>query len=160
MIKRTLVTLLIIVLLCLGCFFGYISWHNRQTPSLDDPTLLYASEYWVGDCRKNDREGGCYRNIYLYNTGRIIIESGFTAKDIKEIDPTIKKDSGLIIINKITNEIKNSGILTKDCLSDTIVDVGWEHQINLDGVKKYFNNASSDCKDVFDRLDAMVNDEI
>ena len=48
--------------------------------------------------------------------------------------------------------------MAKDCPPNEIMDVGWDNQITIGGIKKSFHNVSPDCRDTFDQVDNLLND--
>lgn len=136
--------------------------NNAPTDSrLEDPNLLYASFWWAGLCSNEKHEsGGCYAQAYLYSDGKFIKISGFVKyneNDLKIEPPPIETKLEADIIIQITKIIKDSGIMTNNCFPQTIMDVGWDYQINLDGVKKSFHNPPEECKNIFDEIDNIIN---
>lgn len=166
MIKKIKIILLIIaVLLLAGGVVCYLSWDSERiitkvkTPSkLDDPNLVYAYKFWGGLCSNGKgEEGGCYFETYLYNTGKVVKESGFVSyEDKREVNPTIEKDLGTALVDKIIKKIKDSEIMAKDCPPNQVMDAGWDYQININGVKKSFRNPPAACKEVFDQINDLL----
>ena len=126
---------------------------------LADPGLLYFSSLWGGLCSNEAGEsGGCYTEMYLFGSGKFFKESGFLRYGgDDDINPTIERDFTPSIVGQITNKIKDSGVMGKDCPSSTIMDAGWDYQVNIDGVKKLFSNPLSDCRDIFDEVDNLID---
>jgi hypothetical protein len=125
---------------------------------LADPSLLYVSESWAGLCSKDGKSGGCYDGTYFFNTGRFVELSGFTVYNSpEEPNSTIDKNLGTTAVQQVVKEIKDSGVMTKDCPPDTIMDAGWDYQVKIDGVKKDFHNPPSACRDTFDQIDNLLN---
>jgi hypothetical protein len=123
-----------------------------------DPNLLYSSQYWAGLCSKDGRSGGCYDELYFFSTGRFVKESGFdTSGNRREPDPTVDKNFGAAAVSQVIKIIKDSGVMSKDCPPEQIMDVGWDHQLNINGVKKSFHNAPAACRDTFDQIDNLLN---
>lgn len=134
---------------------------EAKTTKLDNPDLVYASTFWAGLCGNGKGEvGGCYGARYLYKTGRFTIESGFISeKDVREDNPIIEKDLGIDAVNQVIKKIKDSGVLLKSCPPGMINDVGWDQQVTINGVKNSFHNIASGCRDTFDQIDNLLNDE-
>ena len=128
---------------------------------LADPNLLYASMDWAGMCTNDKHEaGGCYDGIYLYLDGRVVKLSGFikfNEGSQRDNIPSDQKQLTSAAIEQIKKIIRGSNILTKDCKPETIMDAGWDYQVNLDGVKKPFQNPPQECRDVFDKIDNIIN---
>jgi len=172
MSKKTKIILSFIVVLVLligAIIYANKSYDNKNaTPEvktiskLDDPALVYASQYWAGLCGNGKGEsGGCYDEIYLYKTGRLAIYSGFVKfGDIRKIDPTVEKNLGVAMVDQVIKKIKDSGVMAKDCPPQQIMDVGWDHQVTINGVKKSFHDVSSDCRDTFDEVDNFLNNAV
>jgi precorrin-4 methylase len=84
--------------------------------------------------------------------------SGFTAYNSpKEPDSTIDKNLGATAVQQVVKEIKDSGVMTKDCPPNTVMDVGWDYQVKLDGTKKDFHNPLPACRNTFDQIDNLLN---
>lgn len=128
---------------------------------LADPNLLYFSSWWAGLCgNEKNEQGGCYSELYLYSDGKLIKMSGFikyNEENGREPDPDIQKQLSSSTMERIEKTIRDSGVMEKDCPPQTIMDAGWDYQINLDGVKKSFHNPPRDCRDIFDAVDNIIN---
>lgn len=128
---------------------------------LTDPNLLYASTYWAGLCSNDKGEGGgCYDELYLYSNGDFIRQSGFikyNESSRKEENPIVQGQLSSAVFEQIIKKIKDSDVMTKECKPSMIMDVGWDHQIRLDGVKRSFHNVPTDCRDTFDEIDNIIN---
>lgn len=161
--KIKIVLLIIAVVIVLLVAFA-IWYGGRITPSpklpsrLDDPDLVYASQFWGGLCgNEKGEEGGCYAEIYLYGSGKFVKESGFVHPGNKrDITPTIERDFTASIVEQIINKIKDSGVMVKNCPPSDIMDAGWDYQINISGAKKSFRNPPKDCKEIFDEIDKFL----
>jgi hypothetical protein len=129
---------------------------------LADPDLLYFSSWWSGMCRNSaGEEGGCYGEMYFYNTGKFIKESGWTGYDgKKQVNPGVEKQLDLKMVENIKDTIRTSGIMAKNCSTQEIMDAGWNYEINLDGAKKSFRNPPEDCKATFEFIDGVVSGDL
>jgi hypothetical protein len=162
--KRKIILLFVVVLILLLGIMVYNNNKNtipevKTVSKLDDPTLVYASQYWAGLCGNEKGEnGGCYDELYLYNTGKLISVSGFiNEKTMKKDDSTTEKNIGVIVVNQIIKKIKDSGVITKNCLPNDIMDAGWDYQTNLNGIKTSFHNPQAECKSIFDGIDKTLS---
>lgn len=170
--KKTKIILLI-VLISVIILGGAVWYFNRdserilqntenskdiKTERLKDPNLLYTSTYWAGLCRNSKGErGGCYTERYLYSNGEYVEENGWIGLNNKtKIQPVDKWLEGTTV-REVRKQIEESGLMAKDCLSQEIMDAGWDYQINLDGVKKSFHNPPEECKNIFDNIDQIID---
>lgn len=157
-----LIAIIILALTAIVVLF----WHTEPpqpvfkiAPGLDDKGLIYASQFWAGLCSKGGKPGGCYDELYFYDTGKFVKESGFTAQyDKKEVSPTFEKNIGINMVDQIIKKIEDSGVMTKDCPPSDIMDAGWDYQLNIGGVKRIFHNPPSSCRDIFDEIDNLLED--
>ena len=46
--------------------------------------------------------------------------------------------------------------MKKECSPDTIMDAGWDYDINLDDVEQSFHNPPDDCRSVLDAIDKTI----
>ena len=132
-----------------------------ETPNtnLDDPNLFYASIFWAGLCGNAKHEmGGCYSELYLYSTGKLVKESGWVVSNGKrEDDPVIEKTINATTLKQITKKITDAKLLEKDCPRSQIMDAGWEYHVKLTGRDNIFYNPPSACQDTFDEVDKIIN---
>ncbi len=165
--KKNIKIILLIIVVVIVLLVALAIWYGgRITPSvkittrLDDLDLVYASQYWAGLCgnEKGDT-GGCYTEMYLYGSGKFVKESGFIhySDNKRDIDPTVERNLTAVLVQQIINKIKDSGVMEKDCPPGTIMDAGWDFQIDIDGVKRSFHNPPPDCRDTFDEVDNLIN---
>jgi hypothetical protein len=135
-----------------------------QEVLLADPNLLYASMWWAGMCsNKKNEAGGCYHELYLYSDGKFVKMSGFikyNEESGREPDPSVQKRFSSSTVEQIKKTIRESGVMAKDCPPQEIMDVGWDYQINLDGVKKSFHNPPDDCKATFEFIDGVISGDL
>lgn len=129
-------------------------------PRLADPDLLYASLSSSGLCSNGKgEEGGCYTHIFLYRSGKYVDESGWQGRNNKnETMPTVEKQFDQSIVDKIIKHIKDSGIMTKNCPSAQTMDAWFSYQVNLDGVKKFFEASPIlECQKIFWEIDSLIS---
>jgi len=166
--RKTILLFVVILVLVMGAII-YSSNKSTTVPGvkttisrLDDPALVYASRYWAGLCGNGKGEmGGCYNELYLYNTGKFVSASGFISeKTGKKNDSTAEKDFSVAAVDRIVKKIKDSGIMKKDCPDQEIMDAGWDYQITISGVKKSFHNPPSDCRDIFNQIDSFISNVV
>jgi len=135
---------------------------DKETPKTDkeerlaDPNLLYFSSHWSGLCSNAAGEkGNCFQENYLYSTGSLMKKMGWNSGSKTDISLTEEKLDGASM-KKIKEKMEGSDLETKDCSSLSIVDAGWEYQINSGGLKNYFKNPPSACKEIFDEINEML----
>lgn len=135
---------------------------TERDQRLKDPNLLYASSWWAGLCSNDKNEnGGCYGDSYLYKNGQFIKKSGFQKYDgPREDNQPIEKQLSAVELEQFIRQIKDSGIMTKDCPTALIDDAGWDFQIEIDGVKKSFHNSVNECRDILESIDATLKQKI
>ena len=115
--------------------------HKPNDTVLDDPNLLYAARTTIGLCNtKQGKSGSCYSNTYLYISGKLVTESHDVVMEPdgeKKVDyPVTEKTLDKNTMDQIIKQIRDSGILTKPCEIEPIMDLYVDYFINLDGVKK------------------------
>jgi hypothetical protein len=133
------------------------SLESERAQKLADPELLYFSSNWSGLCSNGQGDqGGCYEENYLYSSGLFIKKTGFVLGAETESTSTEKKISDSEVA-AIVKKIKNSSLSNSDCPDTTILDAGWDYQINIDGTKTSFHNPSEECKNLFDGIDELVD---
>jgi len=157
----TAFVLLIVVLANLPISKNKTTTDNTpKDPRLADPDLLYASLSSSGMCRNsNGDEGGCHTYIFLYNSGKYIDESGWEGINSKKvIFPTVEKKFDKSMMDKIIKQIKDLDIMNKDCPSVQNQDAWFSYQLNLDGVKKFFEDSPTyECQKIFWGIDVLIN---
>lgn len=158
------IVVIFITLIIIGYFTpdNGTSQNDNKNTKLNNPDLLYSSRFWAGLCGNDKGEdGGCYTEFYLYNSGKLVKDEGFVKylTNKKEVETT-EKQLNQNFIDEIKSEINNSGIIVRSCAPETIYDVGWDYQINVNGLKKSFRNPPPHCKDIFDKIDNLLNDEL
>lgn len=171
---KVILWLAVIIILAIGIKITFQMVNNRvegekqqiidrqkisREQRLVEPDLLYFSSSWSGMCTNDKGErGGCYTEIFLYSSGKFIKESGWEGENKKkEIQPTVEQYFVDEIMDDITRTIRTSGVLAKDCPPRQIMDAGWDYQINLDGVIKFFHNPLQECKDIFDNIEQIID---
>lgn len=166
--KKTPWIILIIVLV-----LGFVVWdtftredgYEKYAPGsrdvrLADPDLLYASSSSSGLCRnEKGEEGGCGFSSYLYASGTLAEETTWSGVDGSETISPSERQVSEDVVNQITKELRDSGIMNKDCPEQLIMDAGWSYQVTMDGVTKSFDNPPQECQDIFDKADAIIDGE-
>ena len=131
---------------------------------LEDPNLLYASLTSFDLCGNSQgQQGGCYTELYLYKDGKFEKLSGFITSDNprqRDEKPAVEKQLGQNFANIVALEIKNSGLITKDCPPQMIMDAGWDYKINLAGETTDYHNPPKICKDKFDKIDKLIKTKV
>lgn len=133
---------------------------KNGNPILDDPDLLYAKRALVGLCRTKSGDGGsCHFNTYLYSSGKLIVESGELAVtpdgEKAAAYPTIEKQLDQSLMDRIVQQIRDSGVMKKSCEAEMIMDYYVNYFINLDGVKKEVQFPG--CESEFDKIDELID---
>ncbi len=132
----------------------------QKSQRLADPDLLYFSSYWYLYSNENDQhEIGLYIvENYLYFSGRLLRETRLEGMaDTGDIDKSIEIKLESDSVSNIEKQIRDSGLITKDCPKGAIFDgTSFEYQINFDGVKKSFHNPPEDCRAIFDSIDDAI----
>ena len=160
------ILLLAVVVAVLG-IVGYRLFKNLSVPaptppakeeiSLDDPSLLYFKGSGSGECGTPEGEkGGCFNRTYLYISGKLILESGWRAiDDHTPHEAIVEKQLSKNVVNKIISQIKNSGLLTKDCsATERVYDYWASYQIQVDSIKKAIKFPA--CQDELDKVDELI----
>ncbi len=127
---------------------------------LDDPDLLYAERSFIGLCRTKSGDGGsCHFNMYLYSSGKLIIESGELAMmpdgEKATAYPTVQKELDKNTMDGIIKQIRDSGIMEKECEAEMITDYFVNYFINLDGIKKEARFPG--CKAEFNAINKLID---
>lgn len=153
-------------------FVGLVVWINikyppssnnvpvPKDPRLADTNLLYYSSSSSGMCsNEKGEEGGCYTHIFLYRSGKYLDESGWERRGgEKKILPVVEKQFSQSMMGKIIGQIKDSGIMDKSCSPVQNTDTWFSYQINMDGVKNFFEDSPPyECQTVFGEIDALIN---
>ena len=143
-----------VALLVILPYLGEIAREHTKTADvptprdlrLTDPDLFYAASSWSGMCsNEKGEEGGCIDYFYLYNSGKFIHEFEWQGSDGRISTSSSEKMLGEKAVAEIVKQIKDAKLLTRDCPALEIMDAGWSYRINLDGVKKSFDNPPEDC---------------
>lgn len=124
----------------------------------DDPDLVYASKWWAGLCGKNGVSGGCASSLYLFASGKV---QQITVFQAQLNAPALAPQESLWQLSPATftavkEKIQDSGILSKPCPTQTIMDAGWDYKIVLQGTAKTFRNPPQECRDIFSAIDDMI----
>lgn len=113
---------------------------NDTIPS--DPDLLYSSRTTIGLCRtsQGDNGGTCYSKTSLYFSGKLVSEwSEVVIGEVGEervTYPAVEKTLSKATMDKIIKQIRDSGILTKPCKAELVMDLYVNYFINLDGIER------------------------
>lgn len=175
--KKTagIITLLIVVLLAGYLVYRYFFstccalpleqtsttlWESDSDPTLDDPDLIYARRALIGLCRTKSGSGGsCHSNTYLYASGKLTVESGEVAMEPdgeKRIAyPTVKKVLDKDLMDRVTTQIRDSGILDKPCEAEMITDYYVSYFVHLDGRAKEAKFPG--CEAEFNAIDKLID---
>lgn len=158
----SLICLMVVGVAFVAAFEKYVpltSTFISSDPRLSDPSILFASSISSGLCHNSqtNSSGGCVTNLYFYKTGSLTTETIWYDKDGKPTVSTATKELGLESSNNIAAEITSSGILDRSCPSVLPMDVSWNYLINLDGVKKEFDNPPEDCRAEFTKISNLIN---
>ncbi|MDO8558676.1 MAG: hypothetical protein Q7S09_05890 [bacterium] len=138
-----------------------VSDEQSGDPMLDDPDLLYAKRALIGLCRTKSGNGGsCHFNTYLYKSGKLVTESGELAMleeggEKATAYPTVQKELDKDLMDRITKQIRDSGIMEKSCQAEMVTDYYVHYLINLDGVKKEVTFPG--CESEFREIDALID---
>ena len=115
----------------------------KQSDSIPiDPDLLYSSRTTIGLCRtrQGDEGGTCYSKASLYFSGKLVTEWSEVVMgedgEKRVTYPTVEKTLSKATMDKIIKQIRDSGVLTKPCEVELVMDYYVSYFINLDGVQK------------------------
>jgi len=132
----------------------------NNDPVLNDPDLLYAKRALIGLCRTKSGNGGsCHFNTYLYSSGKLVIESGELAMgpDGEESTayPTVEKELDKELMERITLQIRNSGIMDKSCEAEMVMDYYVNYFVQFDGATKEARFPG--CEAEFNEIDKLID---
>lgn len=149
-------------LFMIGYFYLPDDDHSVSGPDtagkIDKTDLLYSADSWGGLCKNNKGEDvGCYTKRYLYSTGKFFDISGWKGLGDSHEEATTEKQLKPEQVNEIIGKINDSGIMKKDCKAATILDAGWDYEIQLAGQDKSFHNPEDDCQNLFKELDQTID---
>lgn len=132
---------------------------NAKDVRLEDPTLIYGSFSSSGMCSNERGEsGGCSTNIYLYSSGELLKELYWYGGNKQNISTSIKKQIDEVTINSFISKIKESGIMTKNCPPELIIDASWSYQIRLNGIIKIFKSSPPiECRTLLNEIEGFIN---
>ena len=142
-------------------FAPVISGGQSSDSMLNDPNLLYAKKALIGLCRTKSGSGGsCHFNTYLYKSGTLVLESGELV--VREEGgekattyPTVQMELDKNAMDGIINQIRDSGILTKPCEAEMIMDYYVDYFVNLDGIKR--ETQFPGCEAEFNEIDKLID---
>lgn len=107
-----------------------------------DRDLLYSARTTIGLCRTKSGDGGgtCYSKTSLYFSGKLVTEGSEVVigedGEKRVTYPTTEKMLDKTSMDKIIKQIRDSGVLTKPCKAELVMDLYVNYFINLDGIKK------------------------
>jgi len=132
---------------------------NKDTiPS--DPDLLYSARTIIGLCRTKSGDGGtCYSKTSLYVSGKLVMEGSevvMAPEGEKRVTyPAVEKTLNKKAMDKIIKQIRDSGVLTKPCEAELVMDLYVTYFINLDGVQREIKFPG--CEAEFNAIDKLID---
>jgi len=113
---------------------------NDSTTKQD--VLIYQKHSSWGPCINSS--SGCFSNISLYTSGRMIAES---ENGVTETQP------GKVFVEQIQQAIQQTGIMKKSCTANIVVDYSASYKIVYGGVEK--NIIYPGCEEEIKIIDAL-----
>ena len=170
--KKLIVIIFISVVLLLAGYFVYryffytccapkpkekiSSSPKVEDSKLNDPNLLLARRTWAGLCTNNEGEGGsCYNHTYLYSLGELVTESGWSNGEKSITYPTVQGKLDKNLMGQVLKQIRDSGILNKECPAELVTDYNTTYFINLDNIKKEIEFPG--CKSELNKIDKLID---
>lgn len=151
--KSSHTKVIISVVISLVVLFGGLAAYGLIEPQdLNDQfkntneVLLYEKQESWGPCP--NPEGGCFLNTYLYSSGRLVLES------LETEELQLSSES----VDKITSEIKNSGVMKTRCKETEVVDYWATYNLNIDRKNKTIRFPG--CEDELKLIDNVIEREI
>lgn len=93
------------------------------TQSTNAEKIMYKKDESWGPCSVEQK---CYQNSILYNSGKLVLEGKNNSEKI------LSKD----LMNQIVEEIKKTGVITKSCEAERVLDYDADYKIYLDNLEK------------------------
>ena len=126
---------------------------------LANPDLLYSSRVTIGFCRTKSGDGGtCYSKTSLYFSGKLVIEGSEVVMgengEERTAYPTIEKTLDKKAVDEIIRQIRDSGVLTKPCEAELIMDFYVDYFINLDGIQREIKFPG--CETELNKIDKLI----
>ncbi|MBI2035748.1 MAG: hypothetical protein HYT12_03665 [Candidatus Liptonbacteria bacterium] len=171
--RKTLTIIIISIILVLA---GYLTYRYffytccalppKSIPTassdlrLNDPGLLYAKRAFIGLCRTKSGDGGsCHYNTYLYASGKLTMESGELAitpdGEKSTAYPAVEKQLDKVLMDRIIKQIRDSGVMTKPCDAELVMDYFVNYFLFLDGIKKEAKFPG--CEAEFNAIDKLID---
>lgn len=126
-----------------------------EDSKLNDPDLLLAWRTWSGLCTNNEGEGGsCWNYTYLYSSGDLNNESGWSDGEKSLTYSAVQRKLDKNIMSQVIKQIRDSGILNKECPVEPVTDYNTTYLINLDNTTREIEFPG--CESELNEIDRII----
>ncbi len=139
--NKKIILIITAVIIVGGSVYFYLTQTNNNDIYIHD-AVFYKKESSWGPCP--NPEGGCFLNTYVYASGKVVLESKTTE------EKQLSKD----VVNNIIKEIRDSGIMDKDCDAPLVLDLWITYTIDLDDRVKKIRFPG--CEDEMGKIDQLI----